>query len=125
VQSQKANIATALDVTKEEMTKFAASGATDKELQDAKTYLTGSFPLALDSNSKIAAALNGFQRDGLAADYVVHRNELIEAVTLDQVNAMAKKYYDPAKLTIVIAGTPGAPAPAAPAAPQAPAPPAP
>jgi zinc protease len=112
VQSDKAKILTALDVTKSEMTRFAKDGATQKELDDAKTYLTGSFPLGLDSDAKIARALNGYQRSGLPADYVVKRNGLIQAVTLAQVNAMAKKYYDPAKLVVLIAGTPAAPSPA-------------
>ena len=106
VQSEKSKIGTALDVTKSEMERFAKDGATEKELADAKTYLTGSFPLGLDSNAKIARTLNGFQRSGLAADYVEKRNAMIEAVTLQQVNEMAKKYYDPARLTVVIAGTP-------------------
>jgi zinc protease len=114
VQSDKTKILTALGVTRNEMARFAKNGATAKELADAKTFLTGSFPLTLDSNAKIARTLNGFQRAGLAADYVVKRNAMIEAVTLAQVNAMAKRYYDPARLTIVIAGTPAAPA-AAPA----------
>ena len=106
VQSDKAKILTALDVTKSEMARFAKDGATQKELDDTKTYLTGSFPLGLDSNAKIARTLNAYQRSGLSADYVVKRNALIQAVSLAQVNAMAKKYYDPAKLVVVIAGTP-------------------
>jgi zinc protease len=108
VQSEKSKINTALDVTKSEMARFAKDGATDKELADAKTYLTGSFPLGLDSNAKIARTLNGFQRSGLSPDYVEKRNAMIEAVTLAQVDAMAKKYYNPEKLVVVIAGTPGA-----------------
>jgi zinc protease len=126
VQSEKAKVLTAIDVTKAEMMRFARDGATEMELSDAKTYLTGSFPLALDSNSKIAGALNGFQRDGLAVDYVVRRNALIEAVTLAQVNAMARKYYDASKLTMVMAGTPepgpAGPVPAPPPAPEGPTP---
>jgi zinc protease len=110
VQSDKTKIQTAIDVTKDEMAKFAKDGATAKELADAKTYLTGSFPLTLDSNAKIARTLNGFQRSGLSADYVEKRNAMIQAVTLAKVNEMAKKYYDPAKLLVVIAGTPAAPA---------------
>ena len=116
VQSEKTKILTALDVTKSEMTRFAKDGATAKELADAKTYLTGSFPLGLDSNAKIARTLGGFQRSGLGADYVEKRNAMIQAVTLAKINEMAKKYYDPAKLVIVIAGTP---APAAATAPSA------
>ena len=106
VQSDKTKIATAIDVTKDEMAKFAREGATEKELADAKTYLTGSFPLTFDSNAKIARNLNGFQRSGLSADYVEKRNAMIQAVTLAKVNEMAKKYYDPAKLVVVIAGSP-------------------
>ncbi len=111
VQSDKTKILTALDVTKSEMARFAKDGATQRELDDAKTYLTGSFPLGLDSNAKIARTLNAYQRSGLPADYVVKRNGMIQAVTLAQVNAMAKKYYDPARLVVAIAGNP-APAPA-------------
>ena len=106
VQSEKSKISLALDVTRAEMAKFAKDGATAKELQDAKTYLTGSFPLSFDSNVKIANQLNAYQRAGLDSSYVVRRNAMIEAVTVGQVNAMAKKYYDPAKLVVVIAGTP-------------------
>lgn len=108
VASDKAKILTALDVTKDEMARFARDGATPAELADAKTYLMGSFPLGFDSNGKIASLLNAFQRDGLPVDYVVRRNALIQAVTLADVNRVARRYFDPAKLTIVIAGTPEA-----------------
>jgi zinc protease len=113
VQSEKSKITTALDVTKSELARFARDGATAKELADAKTYLTGSYPLGLDSNAKIARTLNAYQRQGLTADYVDKRNALIQGVTLAQVNAMAKKWYDPSKLVVVIAGTPEPAAPAA------------
>jgi zinc protease len=106
VQSDKSKILTALDVTRSEMGRFAREGATQKELADAKTYLTGSFPLTLDSDAKIARTLNQYQRSGLPADYVARRNALIEGVTLARVNEMAKKYFDPSRLTVVIAGTP-------------------
>jgi zinc protease len=106
VQSDKGKILTAIDVTKSEMAHFAKDGATTKELTDAKTFLTGSFPLTLDSNAKIARTLSAYQRSGLSADYVEKRNGLIQAVTLAKVNEMAKKYFDPEHLVIVIAGTP-------------------
>lgn len=106
VQSDKGKILTAIDVTKSEMERFAKDGATMKELADAKTFLTGSFPLTLDSNAKIARTLSAYQRSGLSADYVEKRNGMIQAVTLAKVNEMAKKYFDPARLVIVIAGTP-------------------
>jgi zinc protease len=114
VQSDKTKILTALDVTRSEMARFAREGATQKELTDAKTFITGSFPLTLDSNAKIARTLNQYQRSGLPADYVMRRNALIDAVTLAKVNEMAKKYFDPSRLMVVIAGTPAAQPKAAP-----------
>jgi zinc protease len=111
VASERTKIADALEVTKAVMARFAREGATAKELADAKTYLTGSFPLGFDSDVKIARTLNSFQRMGLDAGYIARRNALIDAVTLDQVNAAAKQYFDPARLTIIVAGTPQKPQP--------------
>ena len=87
------------------MTKFANDGPTARELADTKTYLTGSYPLAFASNAGIAGQLNAFQRAGLSVDYVAKRNDLINAVTLDDVKRVAKKWFNPARLTIVVAGT--------------------
>jgi zinc protease len=85
--------------------KFAADGPTDQELADAKTYLTGSFPLAFSSNVGIASQLATFQRAGLPVDYLTKRNALIDAVTIDDVRRVAKRLFDPARLTVVVAGT--------------------
>ncbi|MBV9062275.1 MAG: insulinase family protein, partial [Alphaproteobacteria bacterium] len=66
-----------IDVTRATMKDFAENGATEKELADAKTFITGSFPLALSSNAGIANQLNSFQRVGLGVDYIQKRNGLI------------------------------------------------
>jgi len=94
-----------LAAVKDTMTKFAADGPTAQELTDAKTYLTGSYPLAFSSNAGIAGQLSAFQRAGMPVDYVAKRNSLINAVTLDDVKRVAKKYFDPKRMTIVVAGT--------------------
>ena len=95
-----------IQVVRDTMADFAQSGPTQQELDDAKTYLTGSFPLAFASDAGIAAQLATFQREGLDAGYVARRNALIRAVTLDAVRRAAKRLYDPARLTVVVAGTP-------------------
>lgn len=94
-----------IDTVRDTFAKFAADGPTMQELNDAKTYLTGSYPRAFSSNAGIAGQLNAFQRAGLAVDYVARRNSLINAVTLDDVRRVAKKYFDPKRLTVVVAGT--------------------
>jgi zinc protease len=41
----------------------------------------------------------------MPVDYVAKRNSLINAVTLDDVRRVAKKWFDPRRLTVVVAGT--------------------
>ena len=114
-----------VQVVKDTMANFAANGPTQAELDDAKTYLTGSFPLAFASNSGTASQLGTFLRQNLDIGYVARRNSLIQAVTLDDVKRVAKRLYDPSRLTVVIGGSPaeGRSAPQVPRAPVRPAPP--
>ena len=95
-----------IQVVKDTLADFAATGPTQSELDDAKTFLTGSFPLAFASNAGIAAQLGTFQRQGLDIGYVARRNALIQAVSLDDVKRVSKRLFDPARLTVVVAGTP-------------------
>jgi zinc protease len=95
-----------VQVVKETLAAFAANGPTQQELDDAKTYLTGSFPLAFASNSGTAAQLGTFQRQNLDIGYVARRDSLIQAVTLADVKRVSKRLFDPARLTVVIAGSP-------------------
>jgi len=90
---------------RETMAKFAADGPTVQELADAKTYLTGSYPRAFASNQGTASQLAAFQRAGLDVGYVARRNDLINAVTLDDVRRAAKRLFDPRRLTVTVAGT--------------------
>ncbi len=95
-----------IQVVKDTLGEFAANGATQTELDDAKTFLTGSFPLTFASNAGIASQLGTFQRQGLDIGYVARRNALIQAVSLDDVKRVSKRLFDPARLTVVVAGTP-------------------
>jgi zinc protease len=110
----------AVQVVRDALAEFSRNGPTQQELDDAKTYLTGSFPLAFASNSGTAAQLGTFQRQNLDIGYVARRNGLIQAVTLADVKRVARRLFDPARLTVVIGGSP---ADGARAAPQVPRPP--
>lgn len=105
VASKKGSMRDTIDVIRATMKKFADQGPTEKELADAKTYLTGSFPLAFTSNVGIASQLNAFQMAGLPVDYIDRRNNLINAVTRDDVKRAARRLFNPDKLTIVVAGS--------------------
>ncbi len=104
VATRQDGMAQSLAVVRAVLADFAAHGPTAQELADAKTYLTGSYPLAFSSNAGIAAQLGAFQRAGLPLDYVTRRNSLIEALTLEQVRRAAR-LFDPARLTVVVGGS--------------------
>ncbi len=105
VATKRESVRQAVDVIRDTLRKFVAEGPTEKELADAKTYLTGSFPLAFASNTGISAQLSAFQRAGLPVDYVARRNDMINAVTAQDVARAARRLYNADKLTIVVAGS--------------------
>lgn len=93
-------------VVRETWSRLAAEGVKAEQVADAKTHLTGSFPLRFTSSARIAGLLAQLQLDRLGIDYLDRRNRLIEVVTPDQVNRLARTRMTPAALTFVIAGRP-------------------
>ena len=106
VQSANAKMAESLDLIRSEWARMAKDGVTAQELQDAKRYLTGAFPLEIDSDAKIADYLIYMQIENLGIDYIDRRNALIEAVTQDDIKRVAKRLLKPDALSIVVAGKP-------------------
>lgn len=105
-QSSNEHVKQAIDVTRAEIARFYANGATQAEVNDAITYLTGSFALDLDTDIKIDSVLQSYQVVGRDVDYVNRRNTLIRAVTLADVNRVIRRLFDPAKFTFVVVGQP-------------------
>jgi zinc protease len=106
VATQNSRVAQSIDIIRAEWRRMRDDGPTAQELQDAKTYLTGSFPLNLDSTGRIAATLVAVQRDGLGIDYLDRRDALINAVTLEDARRVARRLLDPDKLSFVVVGSP-------------------
>jgi len=105
-QTENSNVAEALEVTRAEIRRIYQDGATQAEVNDAITYLTGSFALDLDSNSKIASVVHSYQVSGRDIDYINRRNDLIRAVTLADVNRVIRRLYNPDDYTFVVVGQP-------------------
>jgi len=106
IASSNENIAEALHLIQEEWVKMAEEGVTPDELEAAQKYLTGSYPLRFDSNSAIASILAGLQFANLPIDYVVTRNDEVNAVTVEEINQVAARLLKPDKLRFVIVGEP-------------------
>ncbi len=77
-----------------------------QEFADTITNLTGAFPLRLGSTGALARMLVGIQLADLGIDYIDRRNSLIEAVTLADVERVAKEVLAPDALTFVVVGKP-------------------
>ena len=106
VSSANDRIAEAIAVIRDEWTKMAEMGVTQEELDGAKTYLTGAYPLRFDGNGPIANILVGMQMDDLPVDYVNTRNAKIEAITLDDIKRVAGRVLKPDALRFVVVGKP-------------------
>lgn len=106
VGTQNARVAESLEIIRDEWRRMAEEGPTREELDDAKTYLVGSYPLRMTSTGGLARVLSAIQLEGFPIDYMEHRNSYIEAVTLDDVKRVAKRLLDPARLTVVVVGRP-------------------
>lgn len=104
--TQNARVGESLELIRQEWRRMAEVGPTAEELEDAKRYLTGSFPLRFDSSDSIASMLVGMQLEELGIDYLEKRNSYVEAVTLDDARRVAKRLYQPDALTVVVVGTP-------------------
>jgi zinc protease len=104
--SSNDKIKEALSLLRAEWKKMARNGVTQKELDDAKSYLTGSLLLHLTSTADIAETLNALQRDGLPADYINTRNDKIDAVSLSDVKRVAKSLLKPDDLSVILVGDP-------------------
>lgn len=95
-----------LKIIDQELKRIATDGVGEKELTDAKTYLTGSYPLRFDTNSKIASQMLGIQMENLGIDYVERRNDLINDVTIADLKRVAKELIKPGNLIVTVVGKP-------------------
>ncbi|MGE5546104.1 MAG: M16 family metallopeptidase [Solirubrobacterales bacterium] len=106
VATENTRFGESLQLIRQEWARMREQGPTPEELANAKTYLTGSFPLQLDSTSSIAGLLVAMQLDHLGIDYLDKRNGFIQAVSLDDVKRVAGRLLDPAALSVVVVGKP-------------------
>jgi zinc protease len=95
-----------LDIIRQQIKRMADNGPTPAELDAAKDYVIGSYGLRFDTSDKIAGQLLAVQIDNLGIDYFDRRNAEVQAVTLDQVKAAAKKYLS-GDLSVVVVGPKG------------------
>jgi zinc protease len=99
-----ANVDRAIASVDEEVTRLVCDGLTAQELDESRRYLIGSIPRSLETNAAIANFLQIGEFFGLGLDYDARLPTLLNAVTLEDVHAAARRALDPERATVVIAG---------------------
>lgn len=98
-------VADSLRIIKSELVRIR-EGVTDRELADAKTYLSGSLALLLDSSGAVANLLHGLQVDRQPRDYLDRRAALIGAVKAEDVRRVARRILREEAMTTIVVGKP-------------------
>jgi zinc protease len=99
-----ANVDRAIASIDEEVRRMAADGLTADELAASKRFLTGSMPRMLETNGGIATFFLTCEQYGLGMDHDTRLPALLNAVTLEEANEVARRFLVPERATITIAG---------------------
>jgi zinc protease len=97
------NIERALHAIQTELDRLRGDLVANQELDDAKSYLTGVLPLALETHDGVASVLLAIEEFDLGLDYLDRYPDIIAAVSRDHVREAARSHLDPERLAVGIA----------------------
>ena len=98
------NVRKASDLIMQELQRLVTEGVTPEELEDSKANFIGRLPLSFESNSGVATALINMERYDLGLNYYRTYDERVRAITREDVLQVARKYIDPGRLAVAVAG---------------------
>ncbi len=93
------------EATLEQISKWAQDGVTKDELESKKTTITGNYQVGLATTRGMARQILVNAERGRPTTYLDEYPQIINALTLNQVNEAIKKYVDLDHLVIVAAGS--------------------
>ncbi len=99
-----ANVKQAIDGILAEVRRLRDEPVPAEELADSHAYLTGTMPLRLETNEGVATTLLDMERYELGFDYLLRFADLVEAVTVEDVQEVARAYLDPEVYALAVAG---------------------
>jgi len=102
LQTKNASAREAISLSLQQMERIQKELVSEKELEGAKKYLIGSFPMRLDTQSKLSNFLIQVEYYGLGLDYPEKYPSLIRSVTREEVLRVAKKYLHPKNYILVV-----------------------
>ena len=95
-----------INTIKKEWHKLKINGVTKEEFEDAKTGLIGEYALNFVSPEQTSGVLLGNRLLGFDIQHINERNNKVKAVTLADVNRVAKEYLHPEQLSFIVIGNP-------------------
>ena len=87
-----------------ELERIGDEPVSDKEIADAKAYLTGVFPIRLETQEGLTDQLVQIKMLNLPNDYLQTYRERIQAVTVSEIQRVAKKYIKPDEAALIVVG---------------------
>ena len=99
-----ANVERAVEGMLHEARRLREEPVPQDELADSQSYLTGLMPLRLETNEGVVGTLLDIERHELGLDYLLRYTDLVNSVSVDDIQEMAQKYLDPDIYALAIAG---------------------
>ncbi len=102
LQTKNTSAREAISLSLEEMGRIRKELVSEQELEGAKKYLIGSFPMRFDTQGKLAQFLSQVEFYGLGLDYPEKYPSLIRSVTREEILRVAKAYLHPDEMIQVV-----------------------
>jgi zinc protease len=84
--------------------EYRENPATDEEFEEARAYLSGSFAIATETASSVAARVLAAEVNGLGSDYWQRYRERLDRLTRADVEAAVRRFLQPGRLAITAVG---------------------
>jgi zinc protease len=102
LQTKNSSAREAISLSLQQMERIRQEMVSEDELEGAKKYLVGSFPMRLDTQGKLANFLTQVEYYGLGLDYPEKYPNLIRSVTREEILRVAKAYLHPENYILVV-----------------------
>ena len=87
-----------------ELERIRNEVVSEKEIRDAKSYLTGVFPIRLETQEGLTDQLVQIKMLNLPDDYLQHYRDRVQAVTAAEIQRVANKYVKPDEAAVIVVG---------------------
>ena len=102
LQTKNSSAREAISLALDQVGRMREEPVSEKELEGAKKYLVGSFPMRFDTQAKLANFLAQVEYFGLGLDYPARYPSLIGSITAEEVLRVARAYLHPEDRILVV-----------------------